>query len=188
MDIVETESKRKRETRQHLYVSLLPQLSHYQAMVKFSISVALCVWGFSSLATDAWLSPIHSKRRNYNLKLPLRSTATSEDASTESLPTFSFYNSLTRSQDPLIPLQPKKISMYTCGPTVYDYAHVGNFRAFLTYDLIKRALLYFGYEVEHICNLTDVDDKIINRHLILKDEMRAEGYPVDDEQTPWFNY
>lgn len=163
MDIVETESKRKRETRQHLYVSLIPQLSHYHAMVKFSISVALCVWGFSSLATDAWLSPIHSKRRNYNLKLPLRSTATSEDASTESLPTFSFYNSLTRSKDPLIPLQPKKISMYTCGPTVYDYAHVGNFRAFLTYDLIKRALLYFGYEVEHICNLTDVDDKIINR-------------------------
>jgi cysteinyl-tRNA synthetase len=53
--------------------------------------------------------------------------------------------------------------MYTCGPTVYDYAHVGNFRAFLTYDLIKRALMYFGYDVTHICNLTDVDDKIINR-------------------------
>jgi cysteinyl-tRNA synthetase len=53
--------------------------------------------------------------------------------------------------------------MYTCGPTVYDYAHVGNFRAFLTYDLIKRVLLYFGYEVVHICNLTDVDDKIIVR-------------------------
>jgi cysteinyl-tRNA synthetase len=53
--------------------------------------------------------------------------------------------------------------MYTCGPTVYDFAHVGNFRAFLTYDLIKRVLLYFGYEVTHICNLTDVDDKIINR-------------------------
>jgi len=53
--------------------------------------------------------------------------------------------------------------MYTCGPTVYDYAHVGNFRAFLTYDLIKRVLLYFGYDVTHICNLTDVDDKIINR-------------------------
>jgi cysteinyl-tRNA synthetase len=53
--------------------------------------------------------------------------------------------------------------MYTCGPTVYDYAHVGNFRAFLTYDLIKRALLYMGYDVTHICNLTDVDDKIIQR-------------------------
>ena len=53
--------------------------------------------------------------------------------------------------------------MYTCGPTVYDYAHVGNFRAFLTYDVLKRALTYFGHNVDHICNLTDVDDKIIAR-------------------------
>jgi len=53
--------------------------------------------------------------------------------------------------------------MYTCGPTVYDYAHVGNFRAFLTYDLLKRVLQYYGYDVTHICNLTDVDDKIIQR-------------------------
>lgn len=49
----------------------------------------------------------------------------------------------------------------SCGPTVYDYAHIGNFRAFLTYDLIKRWLKYCGYDVTHICNLTDVDDKII---------------------------
>jgi len=53
--------------------------------------------------------------------------------------------------------------MYTCGPTVYDYAHIGNFRAFLTYDLLKRVLSYLGYDVVHVCNLTDVDDKIINR-------------------------
>ena len=53
--------------------------------------------------------------------------------------------------------------MYTCGPTVYDYAHVGNFRAFLTYDLLKRVLQYYGYDVTHVCNLTDVDDKIIQR-------------------------
>ena len=53
--------------------------------------------------------------------------------------------------------------MYTCGPTVYDSAHVGNFRAFLTYDVLKRVLLYLGYDVDHICNLTDVDDKIIKR-------------------------
>jgi len=53
--------------------------------------------------------------------------------------------------------------MYTCGPTVYDSAHVGNFRAFLTYDVLKRTLLYLGYTVDHICNLTDVDDKIIKK-------------------------
>ena len=53
--------------------------------------------------------------------------------------------------------------MYTCGPTVYDFAHIGNFRAFLTYDLLKRWLSYAGYDVDHVCNLTDVDDKIIQR-------------------------
>mmetsp|Transcript_56516 Transcript_56516/g.68005 ORF Transcript_56516/g.68005 Transcript_56516/m.68005 type:complete len:587 (+) Transcript_56516:221-1981(+) len=74
-----------------------------------------------------------------------------------------FYNSLSRTKDVFEPIIPGKVSMYTCGPTVYDYAHVGNFRAFLTYDTIKRVLLYFGYNVDHICNLTDIDDKIIKR-------------------------
>lgn len=60
------------------------------------------------------------------------------------------------------------VSFYSCGPTVYDYAHIGNFRAFLTYDVLKRWLQYCGYEVEHVCNLTDVDDKIIVK-------MAAEG-------------
>ena len=58
--------------------------------------------------------------------------------------------------------------MYTCGPTVYDSAHVGNFRAFLTYDVLKRVLLYLGLRVTHICNITDVDDKIIVRANELK--------------------
>ena len=75
----------------------------------------------------------------------------------------SLYNSLSRTKEPFKPLDGSKVTMYTCGPTVYDYAHVGNFRAFLTYDVLKRALLYLGYEVDHICNLTDVDDKIIAR-------------------------
>ena len=56
---------------------------------------------------------------------------------------------------------PGKIKMYTCGPTVYDYAHIGNFRAFLFEDLLKRWLLYRGYNVTHIMNLTDIDDKTI---------------------------
>jgi cysteinyl-tRNA synthetase len=73
------------------------------------------------------------------------------------------YNSLTRTKSQLIPLNPPLVTMYTCGPTVYDHAHVGNFRAFLTYDVLKRALTYLGYDVDHICNLTDVDDKIIKR-------------------------
>lgn len=61
------------------------------------------------------------------------------------------------------PLNPPEVSFYSCGPTVYDSAHVGNFRAFLTYDVLKRVLQYLGYNVRHVCNLTDIDDKIINR-------------------------
>lgn len=79
-------------------------------------------------------------------------------------PVLQFYNSETRTKQPLTK-DPSKdtITMYTCGPTVYDAAHLGNFRAFLTYDVMKRVLQYFGYNVEHVCNLTDVDDKIIQK-------------------------
>ena len=72
-----------------------------------------------------------------------------------------FYNTLTRQKEKFVAINAPKITFYSCGPTVYDYAHIGNFRAFLTYDLIKRWLLYSGYDVDHVCNLTDVDDKII---------------------------
>jgi cysteinyl-tRNA synthetase len=77
-----------------------------------------------------------------------------------------FFNSLKRHKEPFIPMRDDgTVKMYTCGPTVYDSAHVGNFRAFLTYDVLKRALQYFGYDVTHVCNLTDVDDKIIAKCL-----------------------
>mmetsp|Transcript_22110 Transcript_22110/g.31678 ORF Transcript_22110/g.31678 Transcript_22110/m.31678 type:complete len:291 (-) Transcript_22110:16-888(-) len=74
-----------------------------------------------------------------------------------------FFNSLSRSKEKFRPIHPNTIKLYTCGPTIYDSAHVGNFRAFLSYDLLKRVLTYFGYKVDHVCNLTDVDDKIIKR-------------------------
>ena len=84
--------------------------------------------------------------------------------SNEGTPTLYLFNSKTRQKEIFQPADPTNgVSMYTCGPTVYDFAHVGNFRAFLTYDLIKRVLEYFGYKVTHVCNLTDVDDKIIQR-------------------------
>ncbi len=71
------------------------------------------------------------------------------------------HNTLTRRVEPFTPLQPGKVSLYTCGPTIYNYAHIGNFRTFLFEDLLRRWLEASGYEVFHIMNLTDVDDRTI---------------------------
>jgi cysteinyl-tRNA synthetase len=71
------------------------------------------------------------------------------------------FNTLTRQKEPFKPLEPGKVGMYTCGPTVYDYAHIGNFRAFVFEDLLKRWLQHRGYSVTHVMNLTDMDDKTI---------------------------
>jgi cysteinyl-tRNA synthetase len=71
------------------------------------------------------------------------------------------YNSLTRSIEEFKPLVPGKVSLYCCGPTVYYYVHLGNLRAFMFYDLLRRYLKYRGYEVTQVMNITDVDDKII---------------------------
>jgi len=72
-----------------------------------------------------------------------------------------FFNTLTRKKEAFKPIDEGKVRMYTCGPTVYDYAHIGNFRAFVFEDLLKRWLEYHGFKVTHIMNLTDVDDKTI---------------------------
>ncbi len=73
------------------------------------------------------------------------------------------YNSQTHKKQELKPIEPSKIRMYVCGPTVYDQIHVGNGRTFLAFDVIRRYLTYKGYQVTFAQNLTDVDDKIINR-------------------------
>jgi cysteinyl-tRNA synthetase len=75
--------------------------------------------------------------------------------------TLHLHNTLTRSIDRFEPLVPGRVSLYTCGPTVYNYAHIGNFRTFLFEDLLRRWLEASGYEVYHVMNLTDVDDKTI---------------------------
>ena len=76
--------------------------------------------------------------------------------------TLRLYNTLTRQVEAFEPLQRGKVSLYTCGPTVYNYAHIGNFRTFLFEDLLRRWLGAVGFDVFHIMNLTDVDDKTIN--------------------------
>lgn len=73
------------------------------------------------------------------------------------------YNTLTRKKEMFRPLKPKQVGMYVCGPTVYDFAHIGNFRAYLCADILRRYLEYKGYKVNQIMNLTDVDDKTIKR-------------------------
>lgn len=73
------------------------------------------------------------------------------------------YNTLTRQKEPLDTLQPGVVSMYVCGPTVYDKAHVGHAMSTLVYDILRRYLEFSGYQVRHVMNYTDVDDKVIIR-------------------------
>ena len=74
-----------------------------------------------------------------------------------------FYNTINRKKVKFEPITPGKVKLYTCGPTVYDTAHIGNFRTFLFEDLLKRFLIFKGYDVYHVMNITDVDDKTIKR-------------------------
>lgn len=84
-----------------------------------------------------------------------------------------FYNTLTRRKEEFKPIKPGKVAMYTCGPTVYNYAHIGNFRAYIFEDLLRRYLKYRGYDVTQVMNLTDVEDKLI------RDSRRA-GIALED--------
>jgi cysteinyl-tRNA synthetase len=74
-----------------------------------------------------------------------------------------FYNTVTRRKEEFLPQQPGEVKMYACGPTVYDYFHVGNARAFVVFDTLRRVLEHKGFHVTYVQNITDVDDKIINR-------------------------
>jgi cysteinyl-tRNA synthetase len=94
----------------------------------------------------------------------------------------SLYNTLTREKDPFEPLEPGKVGLYTCGPTVYNFQHIGNMRTYIFEDILRRVLEYDGYDVKHVMNITDVghltsdadegEDKMIKA-------MRREG------KTPW---
>ncbi|RKY54181.1 MAG: cysteine--tRNA ligase [Candidatus Neomarinimicrobiota bacterium] len=116
-----------------------------------------------------------------------------------------FYNTLTRQKEEFHPIEPGIIKLYTCGPTVYNFAHIGNFRAYIFEDLLKRYLKYKGYCVIQVMNITDVDDKIIrdaNKESLSIDKFtrpyrdaffadldalrieRAEHYPAATEHIP----
>ncbi len=92
--------------------------------------------------------------------------------------TLSLYNTMTRSVEPFTPLDPPRVSLYTCGPTVYNYAHIGNFRTFLFEDVLRRWLEARGHDVFHVMNLTDVDDKMIKGAL-------AKGVSIGELAVPF---
>jgi cysteinyl-tRNA synthetase len=88
------------------------------------------------------------------------------------------YNTLSRAIEPFQPIAPPRVTFYTCGPTIYNYAHIGNFRTFLFEDLLRRWLEASGYDVFHVMNLTDVDDRTIAA-------ARARGAPLRDHVEPF---
>src|SRR4029077_12630913 len=72
-----------------------------------------------------------------------------------------FYNTLTQQVEEFSPARDNTVRMYTCGPTVYDFAHIGNFRTFTFVDVLRKCLRANGFQLDHVMNVTDVDDKII---------------------------
>ena len=85
-----------------------------------------------------------------------------------------FYNTLHRKKEDFQPLEKGKVTLYTCGPTVYDYAHIGNFRAYIFEDLLRRYLEFSGYDVLQVMNITDIDDKTIRRSI--EEKMSLEDF------------
>ncbi|HMZ36529.1 MAG TPA: cysteine--tRNA ligase, partial [Leptospiraceae bacterium] len=74
---------------------------------------------------------------------------------------FRLFNSLSGKKEEFQPGQPGVVKLYNCGPTVYNFNHIGNFRSYMSVDVLRRSLLFFGYKVDHTTNITDVEDKII---------------------------
>ena len=85
------------------------------------------------------------------------------------------FNSMTRAVEPVVPLDSEgnRVSLYVCGPTIYNYSHIGNFRSIVAADLLRRALKHFGYQVDHVMNFTDIDDKTIRG-------AREKGLPLKE--------
>jgi cysteinyl-tRNA synthetase len=83
-----------------------------------------------------------------------------------------FFNTLTHQKEKFVPIEPGHVKMYTCGPTVYDYIHIGNLRCFVFEDVVRRWLEYRGYQVVQVMNITDVDDKTIKAS-------KAQGVPIE---------
>jgi len=93
----------------------------------------------------------------------------------------SFYNTLSRQVEEFQPIEAGKVKMYVCGPTVWNFAHIGNFRTFIFADVLRRYIRTKGYDLKHVFNLTDVDDRIIK-------EANARNISIDEFTAPWIHY
>ena len=91
------------------------------------------------------------------------------------------FNTLSRQPEEFQPLEAGRVRMYICGPTVWNFAHIGNFRTFIFGDVLRRYLKYKGYELTHVFNLTDVDDRIIN-------EAAKQNISIDEFTAPYIQY
>src|SRR5260370_41038711 len=92
------------------------------------------------------------------------------------------YNTLSQQLEPFAPLHGNTVRMYTCGPTVYNFAHIGNFRTFTFEDILRRWLLFRGYQVDHVRNITEVEGKII-RNAAAERNWLAEN---TEKYTQWY--
>lgn len=93
----------------------------------------------------------------------------------------SFYNTLSRQIEEFRPLEDGKVRMYICGPTVWNFAHIGNFRTFIFGDVLRRYLKFKGFELTHVMNLTDIDDRIIK-------EAAVRNISIDEFTEPFAQY
>jgi cysteinyl-tRNA synthetase len=89
-----------------------------------------------------------------------------------------FFNTFNRRKEEFTPIEPGHVRMYTCGPTVYAPAHIGNFRTYMFEDLLRRYLIYKGYKITQVMNLTDIDDKTIR-------DSQAKGIPLNEHTKPF---
>src|SRR2546430_16491221 len=91
------------------------------------------------------------------------------------------YNTMSAKVEEFRPLQNNEVRMYSCGPTVYDYGHIGNFRTFVAVDVLRRFFRQSGYTVHHVVNITDVDEKII--HNAAHAGLSGQQYTAKDEKA-----
>ena len=89
------------------------------------------------------------------------------------------YNTFTKSKEDFHPINPPNVTMYMCGPTVYNYFHIGNARSFVMADIVRRYLEFKGFNVKFIMNITDVDDNIIKKRMKKKSTTDVAGFYTD---------